>query len=49
MPAPDRVELIGRLVNDATLRLDDRVAGLLVTLYAQPTTRRRPMRVVGWA
>ena len=45
MPAPDRVELIGRLVNDATLRLDDRVAGLLVTLYAQPTTRIGRLRV----
>jgi hypothetical protein len=45
MPADQRVELIGRLVADAALRLDDRVAGLLVTLYAQPATRITRLRL----
>jgi hypothetical protein len=39
MPDGQRAELIARLINDASLRLDDRVAGLLVTLYAQPNCR----------
>ena len=39
MPPGQRVELIARLINDTTLRLDLRVAGLLVTLYAQPVSR----------
>lgn len=39
MTADGRATLIARLVNDASLRLDDRVAGLLVTLYAQPNSR----------
>ncbi len=45
MPARQRGELIGRLVHDANLRLDDRVAGLLVTLYAQPVTRVSRLRL----
>jgi hypothetical protein len=45
MPDAQRVELIGRLIRDATLRLDDRVAGLLVTLYAQTTTRISRLRL----
>jgi hypothetical protein len=39
MPEPERVELIRRLLADTTIRLDDRVAGLLVALYAQPASR----------
>lgn len=39
MPHQARVELIRRLLTDTSLRLDDRVAGLLVALYAQPTSR----------
>ena len=35
----DRVELVRRLLHDTNIRLDDRVAGLLVALYAQPSSR----------
>lgn len=39
MPAPQRRRVIARLADDTDLRLEDRVAGLLVTLYAQPASR----------
>jgi hypothetical protein len=45
MPADERAELIVRLIDGASLRLDDRVAGLLVTLYAQPNCRITRLRL----
>lgn len=39
MPHQDRVALISQLLHDETLELADRVAGLLVALYAQPVSR----------
>ncbi len=39
MPRAERIALIARLITDIDLRLDVRVAGLLVALYAQPTSR----------
>jgi hypothetical protein len=39
MPYADRVELVSRLLHDDTIAVADRVAGLLVALYAQPVTR----------
>jgi hypothetical protein len=39
MPGDQRRALINRLVSDDGIRLQDRVAGLLVTLYAQPASR----------
>jgi hypothetical protein len=45
MPAQQRMALISRLVDDTGLRLDDRVAGLLTTLYAQPASRITRLRV----
>ena len=39
MPHNQRVELVARLLHDNTIPLDDRVAGLLVAVYAQPVTR----------
>lgn len=39
MPASARDALAARLVDDATLTSDVRVAGLLVALYAQPVSR----------
>lgn len=35
----DRVEVISRLLHDDSIAIGDRVAGLLVALYAQPVTR----------
>jgi hypothetical protein len=39
MPNQERIDLVGRLLTDDSMRLDDRVAGLLVALYAQPASR----------
>ena len=39
MPYAERSALIGRLLHDPEIPLLDRVAGLLVTVYAQPVTR----------
>jgi hypothetical protein len=39
MPHDERVALVTRLLHDDSLTLTDRVAGLLVTLYAQPVSR----------
>ncbi len=39
MPHHDRVAIIRRLLHDNTINTADRVAGLLVALYAQPVTR----------
>ena len=39
MPESDRVELVARLLHDDTIPTVERVAGLLVALYAQPVTR----------
>lgn len=39
MPHDDRIVVIGRLLRDDTIDTADRVAGLLVALYAQPVTR----------
>lgn len=39
MPHSERVELVRRLLTDTTITLADRVAGLLVAVYAQPVTR----------
>lgn len=40
----DRVTLIARLIDDNTIKLSDRLAGLLVALYAQPVTRISVLR-----
>jgi hypothetical protein len=39
MPVDARRRVIARLADDTGLRLEDRVAGLLVALYAQPASR----------
>jgi len=39
MPTRERRRVIARLADDTELRLEDRVAGLLVVLYAQPASR----------
>ena len=39
MPNQERIGLVRRLLTDTSIRLDDRVAGLLVALYAQPASR----------
>ncbi|MBA2558553.1 MAG: hypothetical protein H0V07_01460 [Propionibacteriales bacterium] len=45
MPHPDRVDLVGRLLTDASLALADRVAGLLAVVCAQPATRISALRM----
>ena len=44
MPHNDRAALIGRLLHDPDITLTDRVAGLLVAVYAQPVTRITRLR-----
>jgi hypothetical protein len=41
----ERVELVSRLLYDETIPLPDRVAGLLVALFAQPVTRVSRLRI----
>lgn len=45
MPHGERVKLVSRLLHDDTIPLGDRVAGLLVALYAQPVTRISRLRL----
>ena len=45
MPADERRPLIARLINDDTIALEERVAGLLVVLYAQPASRITRLQV----
>ncbi len=45
MPRTNRVALIRRLLTDDAVRLGDRVAGLLVAVYAQPVSRLCHIRV----
>ncbi len=44
MPRAERSALIGRLLHDPDIVLRDRVAGLLVAVYAQPVTRVTQLR-----
>lgn len=41
----DRLRLLRRIAEDSTIRLDNRILGLLVLLYAQPVTRISQMTV----
>ena len=44
MPHTERAALIGHLLHDPDLTLTERVAGLLVAVYAQPVTRITRLR-----
>jgi hypothetical protein len=45
LPEPERLELLARLLDDDTIDIVDRVAGMLVLLYALPASRINRLRL----